>query len=283
MIYLIIPLILIFLGYGILILLLPKSLKSYSLFLAPWIGASIIIILGLSLNMNKLRMSDFLFGGAWVPGYQFILLLGAMLFIDSIILKTKEALLINKHDWLIIMVPVLAFITNSVIAGFKAQQITSLTAVLNHTSLVDTMHITFTYPEYYQQIGLPLILSFFSAIFNTINMSELLHVIQSTYIAFTVPLLFFLYKGIQKKWYKHIDMLMSADANLFIIALLLVAITVINLVFFVTLVAALALISLYFAITKKRIGPIIQYGKIILLLLLMNPVGYGLIIKLINI
>src|SRR3990167_5101734 len=67
-------LLLIFVGYGFSVILLPKKIQKYSLVLSPFVGITFVIVIGLALSVAKIGMDEviiFLSSLSWIYAFIF--------------------------------------------------------------------------------------------------------------------------------------------------------------------------------------------------------------------
>ncbi len=201
---------LLFLGYGFAALFLPKALQKDKLWLSPWLGTVLLVVVGIAFEIGNFAI---------IYSRYFILALASFLLFHALFIK-KVRFSFSKSDFFILMLILFAFGVNIypliMRAGFPTTiSLGNLDAVTyTHTADFLRAHTVFeggTHQLFTPYIwatgdllhhgyrwGSPYILGFFASIFG-VRAYELFSIMITSFFVWGFPLLYVLVKKIIQK------------------------------------------------------------------------------------
>lgn len=276
---LILILLLIFLGYGLSVILLPAKIKKFSLILSPFIGTIMIIVIGLALSVAKLGINQSLFTRqelTALKGYHLIIFFVFLTWIYAFIFHKKILLRFYKHNLFYIPFVLILLVTG--ILNFPDQSdLLNISTKLQNDSLFGLVQDSgYSLSKVPIQIGTPILYSFLLSVFLWIPKNEFLQSMYISYILtfgiFALVLLLIINIRQSLKLFEFNGSIVLTSAAIFSLSALNTT------VFFFALVV-MGVCFLYLSYLHRTLQYIYTFLKIILLWVLINPFFTGLLIQ----
>lgn len=179
-----------FLGYGLSSLFLPKTLRAYGIWLTPWLGTVLVIVVGAALSLSKVGMDERLLGGLGVKGYHVILIISLVLLFYALLEKGKMKFFSLDNGVLFLIFFFGVLFVRSVSASSNLIQSIEyfrekgvIEKIITEKKLtIDTL-----------QIGVPILGAFFESVFQT-EIKQLMLNLAKVYYGLFALLVFIAFK-----------------------------------------------------------------------------------------
>ncbi len=284
MIYIGIISILIIVGYGFSLFLLPSKLNPYSLLVAPWFGFLAIVILGLAINLGKVSLHENIVMN--ISGSMFIVIFTLVFLTYMLLQNIKIVLNFNKSALLLSVSPLIALFLYSVIQPADTS-VLKVVETINNAPLIDHVRSALEISNVTLNMGFPLVLSFFSSFYTAVSLEHLSRIVVAVSISLILPLIFFSYIIYRDKLYR--ELFIPNNRKLFLginninllIALVLIGLSTYNLDLLIIAISIFLVAALYYSVSERNLSPLINVFKSFLLSIVINPIWYGFIFKVI--
>lgn len=187
---LIIILSLVFLGYGINSLFLPKNLRAYGMWLAPLLGTVLVVVVGAALSLSKIGVNENMLKGLGIKGYHTILLVSLLLLFYSF-LERKKLRFISLHNVVLLFLFSFGVLLTPRVAA--SVELVHATEYFSERGVVEKLIAEKKLTSDDFQIGVPILMAFFAGVINT-EIRQLLPILAKVYSGLLAVLVFILLK-----------------------------------------------------------------------------------------
>src|SRR3989344_2400449 len=270
-------LLLIFVGYGFSVILLPKKIQKYTLVLSPFVGITFVIVIGLALSVAKIGMDEVIISGkglARLQGNQIIIFLSSLSWIYAFIFHKRMFRFYKQSLFIIPLILILLF------AGIFTipirPDLRNMSLILQKNTLFDMVQDSGSLTNVNFQVGTPIVYSFFISVFHWIPKDKLLQMMYLSYLLtfgiYILVILIIMNNISTLRLFEYNGPIVLTSISIFSLATLNAT------VFFIAL-AFMAVYFLYKFFFHRSLQYLFTLFKIVLLTVLINPFFMGLIIK----